>query len=591
MRASGRQYDRPLSGAGVAATIVLLAAATVCAHPAATAHAPTRSSLKFLPYGTASLDIPCQPRVNQTSSRTVALLGEALRREGISPPRRVEIVRDLAACQLRAALPYIVTAMADREAMVRAEAARAVAATAAEAPAATDAVSVLPALKRLLADRSPDVRREAILAGTALGDPSFALAGLTDAEPGVVLSALRAARTDDHARIIAAKLVSWPPSLRVEALRALGRSGSAQHTDAIAVQLSGPLEIKVAALEVLGTMRATTQLRAVQGLLTDAHPSARRAAVAAMAGVGSIQEQHAVVRRVLSDPGGDADATVREAAVRLLSLHPGAQMTPLLAGQLSTDYGPLHEAVRDALVAAAANGVSDVVPLATALLVDANPRRQQDASYLLGRLRSDESLGKHIALLRHKDLEVVAQAAWSLGEIGSSDAGPALTDVVIRTAPLAQSLGDRRESANQASRACEAAIVAIGRIDHRPALAQIKPLIMSNGSRSNLVRAAAVWAFGVLGEPSDDQACQLFLRFYADPYESQLVKFEGLKAMGNLRYLPALPGLESIRRSEPSNPLRWAAASAHDRITGAQTPYEPPPITWSADVSREDRPD
>jgi HEAT repeat protein len=183
----------------------------------------------------------------------------------------------------------------------------------------------------------------------------------------------------------------------------------------------------------------------------------------------------------------------------------------------------------------------------------------------------------------------VTQAARSLGQIGRIEAGPALIETINRSLPLARATGSTEPSANQESHACCAAISAAAQLGYQPALPIIKPLIPKGIPRSTPVRAVSAWAFGVLGEP-DANTCAQLLSCYADPYEAINVKFECLKALGNLPYPAALPTLKGIKDNEKYNPLRWMAHHAYNRIANTDTPYEPLPAVWSADVSRVDLP-
>ena len=80
------------------------------------------------------------------------------------------------------------------------------------------------------------------------------------------------------------------------------------------------------------------------------------------------------------------------------------------------------------------------VPAAQALLSDANPRRREDGSYILGHLKSDAGLEAHIALLNDSDVPVATQAAMSLGQICRREA-PASRREVVRAGSPRQKTG------------------------------------------------------------------------------------------------------------------------------------------------------
>lgn len=544
---------------------------------AQTIPAATQTTRPLFEYGMNDQEIPAEPRLNETSSRTVDLLGETLN-EDLTPSCRAEIVRDLGTCELPASAKYLLRAIADRDPMVRAEAARSL--------GIIHDPQNANALKQLLKDDVATVRREAVLAGAALGDPAFAQAGLEDPDSLVVIAALGAASTPDHDRTIGRRLAFWPPAVQVIALRTLNRRKSVESAEAVAHCVStGFVPVRVAALEALSAMRAMNQFDVVNAALKHEHPAVRRAATAAIANVGSIEQLHATARAMLADP----DNTVREAAARLLILQPQAELVDVLTAQLATNYEPLREAARDALVSAGKVKDDRIVGIGVSFLTNPDPRRREDGSYLLGHLRSAEALTQHIALLKDDNFVVVAQAARSLGEIGRIEAGPALVGTINRSVPMARATGSTEATANQESHACCAAIFAVAQLRYRPALAVIKPLIPKGVSRSTPVRAVSAWAYGALGDPDAD-TCAKLLACYGDQYEAINVKFEALKALGNLPYPLALSALSMIKQNEKYNPLRWMAYRAYDRIANTDTPYEPIPAAWSADVARVDLP-
>src|SRR5947207_464287 len=85
-----------------------------------------------------------------------------------------------------------------------------------------------------------------------------------------------------------------------------------------------------------------------------------------------------------------AGPTVRQGAAAVLTPMPTTAALAALAAQLDQEYAPLHQAVRESLIHPAdAPTRQAVIELAAKMLRDPNPRRREDASYVLGRLRSD----------------------------------------------------------------------------------------------------------------------------------------------------------------------------------------------------------
>jgi len=548
------------------AILGILTATLACSAPAAVKDP--------LPYGMEGLNIPKAVEKNATSSRTVELLAQAAAASDASVTRRVQLVRDIGACKLSAGLKYVETAMGDPDPLVRG--------TAAQAAAVIGDASATKPLQKLLADPEPEVRREAILAGATLGDPSFAAAGLKETDELVLRGALNAASTPEHAKQIAARFDGLSPMLKTSALDALGRIGDASQASIAAGQLGGSIPHKVAAIRALGQMKATAQVERVLKMLGDPHPTVRREAVDALSGVASVEVQQQQAIAML----GDEDRSVRHSAAKLLGAVPTADAVDALVKQLYEDYRPLHKAARDALVATG----DPSVPAAVKLLDDSDARRREDGSYVLGKLKSDSGLERHIALMDDKDWGVVTQVANSLGEIGRKEAIPPLAKLAARGPTLRDEVKDPKDYG--AYSACEQSIVACGKLGHSAILPAIKPLIPFDEFQSGALRGAAVYAFGLLGDASDP-TCATMMGLYPNPKEGENVKFESFKAAGHLNYKPAL-GLFSKWDSEQmisSSPnLRWIAHWSYERISGQTVPYTPPETSWTPDVAISDLP-
>ena len=119
--------------------------------------------------------------------------------------------------------------------------------------------------------------------------------------------------------------------------------------------------------------------------------------------------------------------TVRQAAASVLGTVLSAEVAPALIPQLSDPYQPLWKASRDALVHAPTGPTREkVIQLAGELLDNADPRRRQDGSYLLGRFRSDYRYERHLQLLGDNDIELIGQVAESMGLIGRQEARPGI---------------------------------------------------------------------------------------------------------------------------------------------------------------------
>src|SRR5207248_980601 len=148
------------------------------------------------------------------------------------------------------------------------------------------------------------------------------------------------------------------------------------------------------------------------------------------------------------------------------------------------------------------------INLAVQMLGDSDPRRREDASYVLGRLRSDASIDQHVALLqwdpadpKKAEWPTVAQAAESVGLVGAARAVPLLM-ALVKPAPAAFSTVQRsqREAMTTAS---SNAMVALGRLRYRPALEEAARLLQMDpqGECPAPLRAASAFAVGLLSAP------------------------------------------------------------------------------------------
>src|SRR5205814_9352821 len=97
----------------------------------------------------------------------------------------------------------------------------------------------------------------------------------------------------------------------------------------------------------------------------------------------------------------DTDPTVRQAAAEVLTPVPSPAALEALVAQLGESYRRLHEATRQALIHPRDPSVRDaVIQIAAKMLDDPDPRRREDASFVLGHLHSDAAIQRHIELLQ-----------------------------------------------------------------------------------------------------------------------------------------------------------------------------------------------
>lgn len=551
---------------------VAMASAVVAGEPARAQPLPqpatrpsvpaTVATVPVLDFGTTGLDIPALQRVNATTPRTVQLIGEAMRREGGA--RALRLARELGTCGSREALTYLGPMLSDPDPRMRAQCARSV--------GMIGDPAILPSLQPLLADTDPSVRREAVMACAGLGDDRAVATGLADADVSVFCAAIRVAQPH-HAAAAAQRVDQLPPRVVMQVLRRLGEWGSRAHIPLLTQYLHAGADTgcRVAAIEALERLAAMDQGPIVLGMLQDDHPVIRRAATHAITTLVATKEQAARTIPMLSDP----DPSVREAAVKVLIRSPTAVAVPLLVQQLDDGYEPLRVAARNALIAAG----GDAIPAASSMLSSADPQRQIDGSYVLGHLRNGASLERHHALLGSSDWQVVAQAAWSLGQIERPESEGPIVALVQRIPAMSQSL--RRDEYVPFGDAASEAVIAAVRLRCQAALPTMIQLMQARMAWPRL-RAACIWGFGVLGDASDPRRCELLLSIVNDPDETNAPKLEALKALGHLRFAPVGPELLRMAQTHGDAQLRWMAHWSYERSTGQDIPYLPPSQSDSA---------
>lgn len=521
------------------------------------------SGTEVLDLGDIGAELPPAVPENATKPAVVDLLGEALANEH-DVHRRTSLVQELGHTRLSQAIPAVERALHDDKALVRVEAAASLGEIGKEAGNRQIAEALL---NRLREEKDLAVRLQIIEAGGKLRDGRLVEAGLADSDPRLVTAAIRAA-TPAQADALAGLLPSLSPAQQQAAIESLGRFGG-DHGDAVASLLAGSPDVprKLAVLKALGQMRAKALLPAVKPLLADGHPTVRRVALEALAGMAEPEFRRQQAAFMLGDP----DAAVRAAAAQVLVELPLPGARDALLELLPDPSRPVHRLAREALVSIG----RDTVEPAAALLTDVDPRRREDGSYILGRLGSDASFEKHVALLEDDDWDVVRQAADSLRLIGRAEAGPALLQALIRI--------NRHGQSAHTGDALSAILHAGGTFRYPPFSQPAKAMIRQGHPK---VVAAAIWTYGVLhlDDPSDQEVCGLLMAYVVTVFTPEPVLYESLKALGHMRYRPALAHGESAfwtNGSEGDYILGWM----RDRFEGTRTPYVPRKRGWQVQPS------
>jgi HEAT repeat protein len=444
--------------------------------------------------------------------------------------------------------------------------------------------ALVAGLSQLSRDGDTDVRREAMLAlmsiARAHNRPMDLAQALADKQPSVMAAALQVAWAQEHAAIIASSIGVLPSELKPEAADALARIKAPETAAALLPLLKGDVAARVAAVRAYGECAKAGQHEPMQAILQDAHPTVRRAAISAIGKLAPPATRDPLAIRMLAD----SDPTVREAAARVLTPLPSTEALAAMLSQLDVEYAPLHVATRAALTHPANDSVRQAVIAAAAeMLAHANPLRREDASYILGRLRSDAAIDRHVALLtwdpaspEKSQWPVIAQAAESVGLIGDRRAiGPLM--IIVKVAPDALA-GAERSQMNAMASAMANALVAAARLRHRPAIEQsVRILALNSEGCPADLRAAAAFAIGVLSEGGTAPPADVnFFAIYSNPYEGHAAKIEVIKAVGNMRHAASADRLKELSVADGTRDLRWLAHWSYQRCANTHVPYTPP---------------
>ena len=537
-----------------------------------------------LDYGMEGLPIPAPVFVNQTSPRTVALLVEAFAAEKV-PFRRVQFVRELGESRKAEAVPTVVAALSDADDRVRLAAADAIYVLATEDSRSqtsrdtllnnADAIS---RLKKLIADADPGVRSAALRALSRVELKGEAVnAALKATDQALLSAAVDCATSAEEGQTLLGRLSSVPEPLRPRALAAIGRTGPPAAAQQLAQLATGtmPLPELASACQAMGMLSSADVLPRLTELLGHSHSVVRREAMLALGKCATAETSRQLSIRML----GDSDATVRQAAATVLGRVLTAEVAPALIPHLADPYQPLWRASRDALEHAPAGPVREkVIQLAGELLDNADPRRREDGSYLLGRFRSDHRYERHLQLLTDENLDLMCQVAESLGLIGRQEARAGIVALAhVADAP----------HAGKKIQAGVKAMIAGGRLgaselipECMSVLAKIPPGIYPPA------RTAAVFVIGVTATADSPPANSLYAVLQSS-YDGPSTKFEAVKALGNLRQRDALEQFAGFRDSKTA-PMQWIIQWATARITGQPEQHPPTPYDWTAETSIRD---
>jgi HEAT repeat protein len=286
-----------------------------------------------------------------------------------------------------------------------------------------------------------------------------------------------------------------PVGERIALVRLLGRTGSPRAEPVLlSLSKSRPVGLRIAVIEAFGELGAGGPK--VHAALFEAldHPSSQRMRMAAATSLGRIGKDSAA-RQLLHRLGVSAEQDRGAIGIALSGALSRSRDTALVA-QVRKEIRSAPSTARDALI----EGLGRMNnPRAAALLVELSKSSDPD-----DRRKVAEALGGHasgekglVTLLRDPDPAVRANAAWSLGRVGSSRSltslGPLLRDLDVAVAgnaalALAKLAARHRGSAN-------AKLLCGALNDYRP-----------------YVRANALAGMRIAGVSCDDSAGRRLLR-------------------------------------------------------------------------------
>lgn len=539
----------------------------------------------MIDFGTDRVSIPPALRRNDTSVRTVQLLGQAMQRSNVSA-QRIQYLSEIAACKLNEGAPFIRAGLEDHDPSVAGAAVRA-------AGILLDP-SLRDDLSPFLQNPDPLTRRDAVVACYAIdtrhggSSPAISSALSQDERTIVEVSALRRASPQDADRIV--KLLGHDPTVVVEAIRALARIKASDKAGYVAAFFaSSDVSLRSAAAEAAAAMHALSLFDPVVKMLDDPHPTVRRSALGAVAQLADETMQQRIALAALKD----ADPSVRTVAATILADHPLIEAVGPLFDQIPVPYQPLHDAALQALANPVSAAMREAVSIrAAALLEDTDAARRHDASYLLGRLRSDRNVVKHISFLQIRpiavdnDFALMAQAARSLGEMNATSAGPLLA-LITERAPVSI----RFPSPTQfiPDEALGAAFVAAGKIGYKPVLKEAMRILGAGPEEQTpMERAGAVFALAELTDSSASDVNDRLVTIAAGETEGSAAQVEAIKGLVRRRAVSAALKLRGLGEKSPRPPSRFFAHWAADELTGQTTPYSPPISLWHATTTISD---
>jgi HEAT repeat protein len=259
-------------------------------------------------------------------------------------------------------------------------------------------------------DPSPQVRGEAFRAVGTLLDPTH--------PDGRAVEPLAATLRD--VRLTAAE--------RVRVASLLGRTGAPRARDVLVSLLSlRDPTLRLAAIDALGALGPSGADAPLLNALEDPDPAVRLHAAVSLADAGGAEARDALISRLGSDAELDRSATLT-ALAGILVRAPSDGAVRSLSHEIVLAAGPERDAL---ILAIGCANTPAAAPTLRDLLHSPNVEdRRVLATVLPARRTRLDSMPMLRALLDDPDPSVRAEAAWSIGEIGTRNELPALASLV-----------------------------------------------------------------------------------------------------------------------------------------------------------------
>lgn len=445
------------------------------------------------------------------------------------PARRRDAARDLANLGSSRGAPLVLTALGDADVEVRLAAAQS--AIRLRVAGATDAVVAW------LGEREPRLRISACELARALPSPRAVqplARALGDADPLVrsaCADALGASGSPEAVAPLSGKLDDATPNVRAQVARALARLGDTRAVVPLVgkVQDSVP-EVRQAVVRALGDLGDP---RATQALLLALRDSAPEVKIEALSALGRLRADEAAP--AIAPLALERSAGVRQAALVAL----GRIGTPSAVHALIKALGTQEDAganvertpVRDALVTAGATAVTEL----TALLErPASPDVLASAAWVLGELRAKTSAPAIVTALRKGTLPPSA-ALRALAGAGTPEQIPVVLEYVADPSPAIRA---------------EALLAATALLDpSRPDGRAVEPLAatLKHPRTSPRERATIAMLLGRTGAPR--AITELIGLVNAKDESLRLAAIDALGALGHAEPAPKSAAMASLQDS------------------------------------------